>query len=204
MADDPIQQQFIDARRNQIIDAAVQVFAEKGFHRATIKDVAKAAGIADGTIYNYFANKTALLEGIFNRLNQSDQREEDFAAADDTDPKTFFRQYLGQRYEVIGQNEMQMLQIVLAELMTSLEMRELYLKQVYEPTVEIGERHFDQQAQRGVLKIEDTALTVRVIAALTLGISLLRILGDQTLIERWDELPDFITNFVWNSIGNKK
>lgn len=68
---DPIQQQLIDAQRNQILDTAITVFAEKGFHKATIKDVAKVAKVADGTIYNYFENKTALVLGILDRLNES-------------------------------------------------------------------------------------------------------------------------------------
>ena len=44
---DPIQELVTAARRKQILDAATQVFAEKGFHRATIKDIARVAGIAD-------------------------------------------------------------------------------------------------------------------------------------------------------------
>jgi AcrR family transcriptional regulator len=62
---DPIQELLITARRNQILDAATKVFAEKGFHPTTIKDIAREAGIADGTIYNYFENKTAtILDGL--------------------------------------------------------------------------------------------------------------------------------------------
>ncbi len=60
LSPDPIQAQLIAARRNQILDAAAKVFAEKGFHPTTIKDIAAEAGIAHGTIYNYFENKTAL------------------------------------------------------------------------------------------------------------------------------------------------
>ncbi len=48
-----------------ILDAAVRVFAEKGFHGARISDVADAAGVADGTIYLYFKNKDDLLLSIF-------------------------------------------------------------------------------------------------------------------------------------------
>ena len=50
MADthDPIQELLITTRRNQILDAATKVFAEKGFHPTTIKDIAREAGIADG------------------------------------------------------------------------------------------------------------------------------------------------------------
>ena len=48
-----------------ILDAAIRVFAEKGFHAARISDVAEAAGVADGTIYLYFKNKDDLLLSIF-------------------------------------------------------------------------------------------------------------------------------------------
>ena len=57
---DPIREQLIEARRNQILDAAAAVFAEKGFHRATTKEIAKTAGVSEGTIYNYFASKADL------------------------------------------------------------------------------------------------------------------------------------------------
>ena len=66
-----IQAQLIVARRTQILDAATRVFASKGFNRATIRDVAQAAGVADGTIYNYFANKTDLLFGLLDLLNDT-------------------------------------------------------------------------------------------------------------------------------------
>src|ERR1700752_3480931 len=65
---DPIQELVTAARRKQILDAATQVFAEKGFHRATIKEIARVAGIADGTIYTYFVSKTEVLLGILHRL----------------------------------------------------------------------------------------------------------------------------------------
>ena len=48
-----------------ILDAAIRVFAEKGFNAARISDVADAAGVADGTIYLYFKNKEDLLLSIF-------------------------------------------------------------------------------------------------------------------------------------------
>jgi TetR/AcrR family fatty acid metabolism transcriptional regulator len=48
-----------------ILDAAIRVFAQKGFHGARISDVAEAAGVADGTIYLYFKNKDDLLLTIF-------------------------------------------------------------------------------------------------------------------------------------------
>jgi len=48
-----------------ILDAAITVFAEKGFHKTTTTEIAKQAGVAVGTIYNYFASKDEVLERIF-------------------------------------------------------------------------------------------------------------------------------------------
>lgn len=51
-------------KRERILDAAIGVFARSGFHAARVSDVAKAAGVADGTIYLYFDSKEALLLSI--------------------------------------------------------------------------------------------------------------------------------------------
>jgi TetR/AcrR family transcriptional regulator, fatty acid metabolism regulator protein len=52
-------------KRERILDAAVRVLARKGFHATRVSEVAKAAGVADGTIYLYFDSKDALLLSLF-------------------------------------------------------------------------------------------------------------------------------------------
>jgi TetR/AcrR family fatty acid metabolism transcriptional regulator len=54
-------------KRTLITEAAIEVFAEKGFHQARVSDIAKRAGVADGTIYLYFKNKEDLLLSIFEQ-----------------------------------------------------------------------------------------------------------------------------------------
>jgi len=54
-----------NGKRETIIEAAVKIFAQKGFYNAKVNDVAKAAGVADGTIYLYFKNKDDLLICLF-------------------------------------------------------------------------------------------------------------------------------------------
>lgn len=49
----------------QIIDAAVQVIAENGYHSAQVSKIARQAGVADGTIYLYFKNKEDILISLF-------------------------------------------------------------------------------------------------------------------------------------------
>jgi TetR/AcrR family fatty acid metabolism transcriptional regulator len=52
-------------KRERILRAAVKVFARSGFHAARVSEVAKAAGVADGTIYLYFKSKDELLVSLF-------------------------------------------------------------------------------------------------------------------------------------------
>jgi AcrR family transcriptional regulator len=52
-------------KRRLLLDAAVRVFARKGFHAARVGDVAEEAGVAYGLIYHYFASKDEVLETIF-------------------------------------------------------------------------------------------------------------------------------------------
>jgi len=52
-------------KRERILQAAISVFAKKGFYDTRVSEIAKAAGVADGTIYLYFENKDDVLISIF-------------------------------------------------------------------------------------------------------------------------------------------
>src|SRR5436305_3063170 len=54
-----------EENRRFILDAAVRVFARKGFHAARVGDVAEEAGVAHGLLYHYFASKDEVLETVF-------------------------------------------------------------------------------------------------------------------------------------------
>ena len=60
--------QQIEIRRQRILDAALEVFSEKGFHQATVAEVAEKAHVGKGTVYLYFEGKEALLVSIFDTL----------------------------------------------------------------------------------------------------------------------------------------
>ena len=52
-------------KRERILKAAIEVFAQKGFYATRVSEIASAAGVADGTIYLYFENKDDVLVSIF-------------------------------------------------------------------------------------------------------------------------------------------
>jgi TetR/AcrR family fatty acid metabolism transcriptional regulator len=57
-----------DDKRQRILDAAVRVFARKGYHGAKVAEIAKRARVADGTIYLYFRNKEDILVSLFDEV----------------------------------------------------------------------------------------------------------------------------------------
>src|SRR5919108_1581301 len=54
-------------KRDAILRAAIDVFAERGYFNAQVADIARAAGVAAGTVYLYFRSKDDLLASIFER-----------------------------------------------------------------------------------------------------------------------------------------
>jgi len=194
---DPIQELVAAARRKQILDAATQVFAEKGFHRATVKEIARVAGIADGTIYTYFASKDEVLLAVLDRLNETTERKQQFVLEDEQDLKAFFRAYLRQRMALLWPNA-EVFRAVLPELLVNGELRKRYYEQVLAPTIAVGEQFSQGQSQQLQINIP---LTVRAIAGTLLGLLLLQLLGDQEIAEQWEALPDVLTTLFFDKIS---
>ncbi len=67
-------------RRDQLIETAMELFSEQGFATTSIKSIARAAGVSQGLLYNYFSSKEELLRHIFRR--GATQIEAAFASAD--------------------------------------------------------------------------------------------------------------------------
>ena len=56
-----------DLSRNQLLDAAEEVFGRKGFHETTLKEVAELAGFSVGSVYSFFENKDDLFRQVYLR-----------------------------------------------------------------------------------------------------------------------------------------
>ena len=54
-----------ESRRDELLAAAVRVFARKGYHTCRVSDIADEAGASHGLVYHYFSSKDEVLETIF-------------------------------------------------------------------------------------------------------------------------------------------
>ncbi|HDZ23777.1 MAG: TetR/AcrR family transcriptional regulator [Deltaproteobacteria bacterium] len=95
--------ELIDRRRKQIIDGAIQVFTAKGFHSATVREIAEEAGLTMGSLYNYINTKEDIVYFVYDYITRVLRDEVKSAIADMTDPeerlKTALYQNLNSIYE---------------------------------------------------------------------------------------------------------
>ena len=183
------------ARREQIVGAATRVFAEKGFSRATTREVAREAGVSEGTIYNYFEDKDALLMAILERLNETERRAEDFERGMATDFPGFLEEYVQQRMSLIWENR-EVFRIVLSEMLVNAELRELYRHQVMKPTMRIAEENFRSRMKLGEVRQTDAPLAMRSVAGAVLGVLVLGLLGDEEIVSRPEEVPEVLAGLL--------
>ena len=196
---DPIREQLVEARRNQILDAAAKIFAEKGFHRATTKEIAQAAGVSEGTIYNYFANKGDLVIGIITRLAKFDQLGGELAQAFQSDPRSLLTAVFRDRTGRIEQN-IEMVRAVLPEILINQELRESFYQQFVLPIAVLIEQNARARVEMGYLRAVNVPLTVRAVQSIFIGLLVLRILGDKPLQAGWNDMPEVVTTLIFEGL----
>ena len=171
------------ARKKQILEAAMQVFLEKGFLGATTKEIADAADIAEGTIYNYFQSKEDLLLEMITMMAALGDRQAFF----DESLRMGFREFLTTFYiqkQSGSGGRYDLLTAILPALLSNSEIRERYNQEVVQPGIEMFVEHFQKRIDLDQLyPIDDLALVVRLLTGASFGVWLLLLLGDPVILE---------------------
>ena len=201
---DLIHAQLAESRRNQILDAATELFAKKGFHAATVREIAREAGIADGTVYIYFKTKPDLFLGILNRLNERERLAVDQAQHlnGEVSVRRFFADHLRQRMAAMDQN-LRAFQAVLPDLLNNPELRERYLREVLEPGFRLAEPVFEHWIATGAIRSVNAMLAARAVPGMVLGMLVLRMMGDTNIAKLWMDLPELLTGLIFDGLRSE-
>jgi AcrR family transcriptional regulator len=171
-------------RRTQILEAATRVFAEKGYHRATTKDIARVAEMAEGTIYLYFKNKSELLIALLEHLDQETTQSADLAAGLELSPRALLTRRLEDDLAQLGPNFDLML-AVLPEVLADSTMRSEYYQRMVLPGITGLMEHLRARQERGEVTVPNIPMATRIFISAMLGLELMNILGDETVREAW-------------------
>ncbi|WP_077622997.1 TetR/AcrR family transcriptional regulator [Sediminibacillus massiliensis] len=97
----------MNTKRKQILDAAHQLFVEKGFSTTSIQDILDKAGIAKGTFYNYFDSKNACLRAILQSVTEEiDQKRRELALNTEKSREDIFIKQVAVRIDMNRQHHL--------------------------------------------------------------------------------------------------
>lgn len=109
-------------RREQLLDTALDLFAEQGIENTTIKDIAARAGVAQGLVYHYFRSKDELFGAIVARYSPVEEARVLLADLAGTPPEEGLRQFAHAAYHLLRERE-KLLRVALREMLTRPEIR---------------------------------------------------------------------------------
>ena len=186
---------FREQKREAILEAAAEVFGEKGYQRATMKEIAARVGIAPGTIYLYFKSKRDLLLAIADRLI-GQTVDQTLAQAVHLDAKGYIAAILRDRLRFARENQA-FLQALVTEVWTDPELQERFFTQIVGPIFASGARYLQAQVAAGKLRPCRVEIVVPAVAGAIILLSTMRALvpnhllpgiSDEELIEELAQL----------------
>lgn len=192
----------VEDRREQIIDAAMRVFARKGFAKATNKDIAREASITPGLIYYYFESKEALLKAIIETRSPMQLMTSLPAQVFELPPEVFLHMLILRALSIIeGENLIQLIRMLLPEILHSPELASLPASFIQRIMGFLG-TYFEAQMEKGVLRRADGALIAQVTIGSVISFVLRRqIISDPVALEyTHQQIADVVCETVLQGI----
>ncbi|MBD3223864.1 MAG: TetR family transcriptional regulator [Caldithrix sp.] len=176
-----------EAKKQQIVNAAIQVFARNGIVKTKMIDIADTAGIGKGTIYEYFRSKEEIFVTAFNHIydGMADRIEVELASI--TDPALKLKLVIEESLRALFEEHKDFAGIMLefwAEAIRNNDERTLQsiqLDNIYEHYRTILSQIINEGIQKGVFKTVDAFSTAAIIIAAMDGIMLQWILAPEVI-----------------------
>jgi AcrR family transcriptional regulator len=194
-------------RQGQILKAALEVFSRKGYAAATIPEIARAAGVATGTIYIYYPSKRELFVAVINNfiittplLNLIDKIPKD------KDIDATFKQIMYNRFDLIDSEPMSRIPSLMGEVQRDPELKALWNEKFLQPFLARMEKFYRLMMVSGKVRQMEPAVTVRVVGGLIMGFLILKIMeGEASPINRLprEKVAEELMNFVFYGLTSE-
>ncbi len=204
-------------KEKKILDAAIAVISEKGFSAASTSEIARQAGVAEGTIFRYFKTKKDILRGILIHLGNviaeplvvyglkkilyQDGRE---------DLRAGIKLVLKDRMAIIDA-VFPMLRIVITEAMYHEDIRQILYDKIISRAVEVFEEYHREMVEKGLMKKEIDAVVAgrSILANLVLFFVYRNLFGPMIQLDDYDRELDQVIDAIMHGIaipavGDKK
>jgi AcrR family transcriptional regulator len=190
-------------RRQHILEAAAKVFSERGFDRASIRDIATMAGVADGTIYNVFENKDALLMALLDALAGGPDEIAVSPELLQSNPALFLKQLLEQRWKTFTPSTLEILRVAISQALVVPAIRkrlfEIFLAPALKGIVPLVGPVFES----GKDELSNPLTTPRLVVASIIGLNVLAMLDDHHTEASHTAMIDPLADMLWRGLGKR-
>lgn len=193
-----------EQRAAQILEAAADVFARKGYHAATTREIAAQAGISEATIYIHFESKRDLLFTMLERV-ASATLDPLVHKLEDADERTFMREILRDRLSLLDANQ-GFARVILQEVASDEELREQLIARVVQPLLRRVVPLWEARVQAGRARPFDPRVIIPAMAGATAFAAFISAhlprAGAQPVSR--DKLIDQLVEFFLHGVGMHK
>ena len=165
-------------RKKQILDAALVAFSKKGYGETSVPEIAREAGIAVGTIYNYFPSKRDLLISLMIDRFFTETFVELLEAVDYTNSNDFLAAFFENRIR-FGRENVDNFVFLLSEVQRNSEVREQWVDQIIHPTISKIKLVLEAGIEDGRFESINPEIISRAIAGMGIGLMLLHSIEKQ-------------------------
>lgn len=196
--------QITKQRQEQILKASLHIFSRRGFDGATVPDIAREAGIAVGTIYNYYPSKRDLFVAAIAKFII-----EPFTAVIIHTPLKGDASYISTIVENrlnIGLENVGHFIPLFSEIQRDPELCQRYTQQVLQPIMAMMEKYMTSRIKEGAFRDMNPSIVTRAIGGMVIGFMLLyRIEGERSPIHGIDrkKLANELTELVLKGLQSK-
>ena len=173
-------EETVKRRREQILDAAMEVFSRKGFSMATTAEIAREAGIAEGTIYNYFTSKRELFIAVIKNFVITVPLLELIDKLPEENIAVTFGHIMQNRLKLIESENISRMPSLMAEVIRDQELKELWTTQFLQPFLSKMEGIYRSLMTTGKFRHIEPSILVRGIGGMFLGFLILKIMEGET------------------------
>lgn len=168
------------ARPDEVLDAAIELFVEKGFAQTRVEDIAARAGLSKGAVYLYFPSKEAILEGLVRRAvlpiaNHALDMLDHFEG----DPRIVITMIMKLVVSKLTEPKLFAIpRIIMREVVHFPELAQMYRREVLDRVIPVVETLFRRGMDQGYLRQLDPNLTIRsLIGPIVLHIIMAEVFG---------------------------
>lgn len=154
-------------REEEILEAAIKIFSEKGFSAATTSEIAKEAGVAEGTIFRYFKTKKDILIKVMTKVLEIlgekliiERLTNLFEENKEKSERDILIIILKDRLELF-EKYWDMIKIVATEMQFHEDLREVFIKNVVVKGKNVVETFLRTGVNKGVFREVDTTIAFR-------------------------------------------